>query len=122
MKIFNGDVHVIDESNQMFEQVGMIGVAITNYSTKLFKENEKLIELPNDVFVSVSDVKSKSDLLKLYLIANQTDAIGQAIFGWDNRLIFEESEMKPCKDNRFVYKDSLKEIPKKESRKILFKI
>lgn len=122
MKIFNGDVHIVDESSQMFEQVGMIGVAITNYSTKLFKENEKLLKLPNGLFVSANDVKSKLDLLKLYLIANQTDVIGQTIFGWDNRLIFEESEMKPCKDNRFVYKDSLEQISKKESRKILFKI
>lgn len=122
MKIFNGDVHIVDESSQTFEQVGKVGLAMTSYSTCIYKENEKIIELPNRLFVSVNDVKSKLDLLKLYLIANQTDVIGQTIFGWDNRLIFEESEMKPCKDNRFVYKDSLEQISKKESRKMLFKI
>lgn len=123
MKIYNGNIMGVRKSNISQKKYLTcenkdFGYLIYEYFNTINKENATLIKLPNNRYIDLENVKSKLDLLKIYYSANQIDATSEIIFQ-DNRVM--ENEPTGI-GSLFVDEDTLKEISKKETRKIICKL
>lgn len=121
MKLYKGDIKRVLKSNLEFKKTSLEGgfdYLIYDYLCSEYKKDATLIALPNNRFIDIEVVKSKLDLLKVYYYANQLDANFQVLFS-DKRIM--ESEPSGL-DALFVDDESLVELSKKDSRKIMCKL